>query len=172
MGWGRHIFIAVMAMSVAACSTAVDRSDEVGTISVTSVSVDMSSAVIEGRDLPITRPAAEDVLETAIEAAIAPDNDPDGRLVNVNVLMTELRLAPPLERVVAGTSSATGIMTVTDAETGDRISPPVSVTGNTENIRAAGLIALATTVTPQEDYQGTVRGFAETIRQTLFGSET
>ena len=170
MGWGRHIFVGVVSMSLAACTTAVDRTDLIGPITLASVSVDMSNAVVEGRELPVSRASAASVLESAIISAVAPSNDPNGTPVDLDVVMTEVRLAPPLERVVAGTSSATGTLTVKDAETGDLLSGPVTVTGNTENLRAAGIIALATTVTPQEDYRGTVRGFAEVIRQTLFGS--
>ncbi len=172
MGLGRHILAGAIAASVAACAPVVDRSDVLGPITVASVSVDASTAVVEGRDLPITRAAAAGLLEDAIEGAVARSNDPNGRAVNVDVVMTQIRLAPPLERVVAGTSSATGTLTVTDAETGERLKAPVSVTGNTTNLRAPGVVGLATTVTPEEDNRGTVRGFAEAIRQTLFGSET
>ncbi len=172
MGLGRHIFIGVASMSLAACTTVVDQSDSLGALRVDAVTVDASSAIIEGRELQMTSAAVSQLFEAEIVNAVAQSSDPNGTPAKVDVVMTQIRLAPPLERVVAGTSTATGILTVSHAETGERLVPSTSVTGTSENIRAAGVIALATTVTPEEDYRGTVRGFAEAIRQTLFGSET
>ena len=172
MGLGRHIFIGIASVSLAACTTVVDQSENLGALRVEAVTVDTSSAVIEGRELQITPAAVSQLFEAEIRNSVARSSDPNGTPVNVDVVMTQIRLAPPLERVVAGTSTATGTLTVANAETGERLSPPTSVTGNSDNLRAAGVVALATTVTPEEDYRGTVRGFAEAIRQTLFGSET
>jgi hypothetical protein len=159
-------------MSLAACTTVVDQSDSLGALRVDAVTVDASSAIIEGRELQMTSAAVSQLFEAEIVNVVAQSSDPNGTPARVDVVMTQIRLAPPLERVVAGTSTATGILTVSHAETGERLAPSTPVTGTSENIRAAGVIALATTVAPEEDYRGTVRGFAEAIRQTLFGSET
>ena len=85
--------------------------------------------------------------------------------------MTEVRLAPPAERIVAGTSTAKGVLKVTEVKGKRVVVPPTAITGNTKNIRMVGLIGLVTTVSADKDYQGTVAGFADTLRKALFGAE-
>jgi hypothetical protein len=159
---------------LAACEVPSIRSaGDTGALNVRSVTVDTAgmAVAVDGRTSTVTREQLGTDLTAAITAALASDSDPTGRAVDVTVNMETLRLAPPIERVVAGTSSATGVISVTETGTGVAVVPPTRLTGNTENIRAAWILGLATTRTVDKDYRGTVNGFAETARQALFPTQ-
>lgn len=139
-------------------------------LNVVAVDVDTSqmAVVVEGRSSTVTAQQLDDDLTSALTAALASSSDPAGRSVNVSVTMEQFRLAPPIERVVAGTSTATGVVSVTDAQTGDVVVAPTRMSGNTENFRAASVLGIATTRTVDKDYRGTVNGYAETARKAIF----
>lgn len=129
------------------------------------------AVAIEGRVSPITREQLETDMTTALTAALSSKSDPEGRPVTVSVTMEKLRLAPPIERVAAATSTATGVVTVIETGTGTVVVPPTRLTGNSENIRGIWIAGLATTRTVDKDYLGTVNGFASTTRIALFGAD-
>lgn len=162
----------VAAVFLGACEVASIRTTgDVTALNVRSVDVDTSGmdVAVSGRASPVTAQQLDDDLTAAISAALAAQSDPTGRVVRVDVVMEEVRLAPPIERVAAVTSTATGVITVTEVATGAVVVPATRVSGNTENIRAAWVLGLATTRTIDIDYRGTVNGFANTIRIALFG---
>ncbi|MFL4469965.1 hypothetical protein ACERZ8_08840 [Tateyamaria armeniaca] len=168
----RFALAAVATLGLAACEVpSIRTAGDVAALNVQSVNVDTSgmSVAVEGRAFSVSRERLDDDLTAAISAALAAQSDPDGRVVTVDVTMEQVRLAPPIERVAAGTSTATGVISVTEVGTGAVVVPPTRLTGNSENIRAAWVIGLATTRTVDIDYRGTVNGFANTTRIALFG---
>ena len=160
------IFVGLAACDVPSIRTQGDTS----ALNVQSVKVDASNlAAVEGRPLSVTKSQLEADFTRAISAAFAAQSDPNGRPVQVLVDLEQVRLAPPAERIVAGTSTAVGVVTVTELGTGAVIVPPTRVTGNTENFRGVSVIGLVTTASVDKDYNGTVNGFANAVRAALFG---
>ena len=125
--------------------------------------------VVTGRQAGIAPGQFVADLDRDLTAELQAASDPAGREVTVTVAVSEVYLAPPVERVVAGTSYIVGTVVVDDAN-GQRIVPPTAVRGNSANIRLAGALGLATTQPVQKDYRGTLRGFARTVRTALFGA--
>jgi hypothetical protein len=161
-------------VTLAACAVpSIRTAGDATALNVQSVTVETSgmSVAVEGRTSTVSKEQLDDDLTAALTAALAGKSDPEGRLVTVDVTMEQFRLAPPIERVVAGTSTATGVVTVTEVGTGTVVVPPTRLTGNTESIRAAWILGLATTRTVDKDYVGTVNGFASTTRRALFGED-
>lgn len=161
--------VALAACDVPSIRTAGDES----ALNVQTVNVDTSgmAVAVEGRTSTVSREQLDADLTAALGAALASQRDPAGRVVQVDVTMETLRLSPPIERVAAGTSTATGVVTVTEVGTGDVIVPPTRLSGNSENFRGAWVLGLATTRTVDKDYRGTVNGFANTVRIALFGPD-
>ena len=171
---GRIALVALAVLSLAACEVpSIRASGDLSALNVQSIEVDTSqmAVAVEGRTSTVTREKLDADLTAAITAALAAKSDPEGRRVRVDVTMEKLRLAPPIERVAAATSTATGVISVTELGTGTAIVPPTRLTGNTENIRAPWILGLATTRSVDKDYGGTVNGFAATIRKALFGED-
>lgn len=163
------LFVGLAACDVPSIRTAGDAS----ALNVQSINVDTSqlAVAVEGRESSITTAQLDTDLTAALTAALTSKNDPEGRLVQVNVTMESFRLAPPVERVVAGTSTAVGLISVTEVGTNAVIVPPTRVSGNSENFRGAWVLGLATTRSVDKDYTGTVNGFANTARTALFGPD-
>ncbi|WP_299723050.1 hypothetical protein [uncultured Tateyamaria sp.] len=171
---GRVMLAALAFVGLAACDVpSIRTSGDVSALNVQSVEVDTSqmAVAVEGRAFAVTREKLDADLTAAITAALASKSDPEGRPVRVDITMEQLRLAPPIERVAAGTSAATGVVSVIEVGTGAVVVPPTRVTGNSESIRAAWILGLATTQTVDKDYGGTVNGFAATTRAALFGPD-
>lgn len=167
----RAVIAGVAMVTLAACEVpSIRTAGDVAALNVQSVNVDTSgmAVVVEGRVSTVTREQLDADLTAAISAALAFESDPDGRVVQVDVTMEAVRLSPAIERVAAGTSTARGVISVTEVETGTVIVPPTPLSGNTENIRAAWILGLATTRSVDDDYRGTVNGFANTVRLALF----
>ncbi len=175
MSFSRHIASGFAMAALAGCATPSIRTvGDTAALKIAAVSVDTSKMTfaVEGRKSDVSKEQLQADLEAAVSQSLAAKSDPAGIPVKVEIVMSQLRLAPPLERVVAGTSSATGQVTVTEIGQPRRvIVPPTEVVGNTNNFRAVALIGLATTASVEKDYQGTLAGFADTIRKALFGSE-
>ncbi|MEP2890822.1 hypothetical protein [Tateyamaria sp.] len=182
LGFGRRSGVAVklrlllaglLCAGLAACDTPSIRTEgDTSALNVQAVTVDASglSTGVEGRALSVSTQQLEADFMTAVSAALASKSNPEGRAVRVDVRLEQVRLAPPAERIVAGTSSATGTITVTDINSGAVVVPSSRVVGNTENFRGVSVIGLATTPSIENDYKGTVNGFANSARQALFGS--
>ena len=172
MGVARHIVAIALVSVVSACATpSIRTAGDTTALNVMSVSVDTSQMMVEGRTLKVTHTQLKSDMEAAVLSAVAPESDANGTPVDVAIAVSKMRLASPLARVVADTSSLTGTVRVTEVGTGREVVPATEVTGNTKNIRGAGVIGLATTVSVEKDYRGTLAGFANTVRKALFGSE-
>jgi len=168
----RLALAALTVVGLAACEVpSIRTAGDVSALNVQAVNVDTAglSSAIEGRVSTVTREQLDNDLTAALSAALSAQSDPDGRLVTVDVTMEQVRLAPPIERVAAGTSTATGVIKVTEIGTGTVVVPPTRLTGNSENFRGAWVLGLATTRTVNVDYGGTVNGFANSVRIALFG---
>ena len=161
---------------LAACVTpSLETADGTGALNVTDVNVQVAAGaaqgdtVVTGRQAGITPGQFVAELDRDLTAELAAASDPAGQDVTVTVVVSEVYLAPPVERVVAGTSYIVGTVTVDDAN-GQPIVPPTAVRGNSDNIRLVGALGLATTQSVQNDYRGTLRGFAKTVRTAIFGA--
>jgi hypothetical protein len=171
----RHHIVAwpVVAMLAGCATPSVRTEGDTSALNVVAVSVDTSAmkVSVEGRTSPVTKEQLAADLTGYLTSSLAEKSDPNGKPVNVAIVMSKVRLAPPIERVVAGTSTAKGTVTVTEVGTDNIVVPTTEVTGNTENFRFVSVIGLATTVTVEKDYRGTLKGFATTVRTALFGPE-
>jgi hypothetical protein len=172
----RHI-PAVLAIAVlpACVSTAFEAPEAAGALNVTAVDVAVAggvanaASVVSGRQLDVAPGQFVADLDGTLTASLQAASDPAGQPVTVSVIVDEVYLAPAVERVVAGTSYIAGTVSVTSAD-GTEIVPPASVRGNTSNIRLAGAFGLLTTPSLDNDYRGTLSGFARTVRNALFGA--
>ena len=172
----RHILAVVAIAALAACSSAsLDTVNVEGGLNVTDVVVSVAGdaataeTVVAGRQAGIAPGQFRADMRSELLSVLAEASDPAGTPVTVQVTVNEVYLAPPVERVVAGTSYIRGAVQVTDQQ-GRTVVRPSAVRGNTENIRLAGAFGLATTRSVQADYRGTLRGFAKTVRNALFGA--
>ena len=112
---GRIALAALAVLSLAACEVpSIRTSGDLSALNVQSIEVDTSqmAVAVEGRTSTVTREKLDADLTAAITAALAAKSDPEARPVRVDVTMEKLRLAPPIERVAAATSSATGVISV------------------------------------------------------------
>ena len=174
--FARRNILAIGAIAlVAGCATPSIRTAGDGTVlNVQSVSVDTSSmgTAVSGRENTTTIEQLDAHLTAAVTAELNAASDPNGVAADVSVVVESVDLAPPLTRVAAATSSITAVVTVTEQGSGRTIVPPTQLTGNTNSLRGAGAIGLATTRTVDQDYRSTLAGFASTVRAALFGSDT
>jgi hypothetical protein len=169
---------AVLAIAVlpACVSSSFETPDTLGALNVTSVEVAVTdgstgggASVISGRSSVVSPAQFVADLDANLTAALRAASDPSGTPATVRVAVSEVYLAPPLERVVAGTSYIAGTVSVTGTD-GRVLIAPTLVRGNTSNIRLAGTFGLLTTPSLDNDYRGTLRGFVGTVRDALFGS--
>ncbi len=165
----RHIPAAMAALALAACvAPSLETADGVGALNVAAVEVSVAGPIV-GRRAGVTADRLARDLDATLTDALARASDPEGRPVTVEVDVIEARLAPPIERVAAGTSRIRARVTVTGAD-GTIVVPPTEITGNSDTIRLVGVLGVATTPSVENDYRGTVRGFAKTVRDALFGA--
>ncbi len=172
----RHIPAILAMAAIAGCvQQPLETVNVDGGLNVTEVTIAVagdaasSQTVVTGRQAGIQSGQFRSDLDAELTSVLGQASDPAGTPVTVEVTVTEVYLAPPVERVVAGTSYIRGAVQVTDQQ-GRIVVRPTSVRGNTENIRLAGAFGLATTRSVQADYRGTLRGFAKTVRDALFGA--
>jgi hypothetical protein len=160
---------------ITGCTTpSIRTAGDISAINVASISVETSGmdVAVTGRTSDVTKAQLDTDLTAALATELAQVSDPAGAKADVTVVVETLELAAPLTRVVAATSSITGIVTVTEQKTGRVIVPATHLSGNSNSLRAAGVGGLVTIQTVEKDYQGTLKGFSVTVRKALFGSET
>ena len=79
----------------------------------------------------------------------------------------------PVEPEPSHPSTITGTMWIVDARNGAVLMKPATVRGAAKGgWVGGGLIGVALTKEPQEDYRATVAGFAADVRKRLFGKQT
>ncbi len=172
----RHIPAVLALGALTACvQPSLETVEGEGALNVTAVEVTVAEdaaqedTVITGRQAGIRPEQFVPDLDAELTAALTEASDPSGAAVTVLVTVNQVYLAPPVERVVAGTSYIRGTVEVTGVD-GRTVVRPTSVQGNSDNIRLVGALGLVTTQSVQNDYRGTLRGFAKTVRNALFGA--
>ena len=128
-----------------------------------------AGSVITGREIGVDADRFKADLDAALTHTLRDASDTAGEPVTVSVVVSEAFLAPPVNRAVAGTSYILGTVSVTGSGGGVLVRP-TEVQGNSDNIRLAGLPGVLTTQTVENDYRGTLRGFANTVRTAIFGA--
>lgn len=172
----RRFFFSLAVLGVlAACGTAVtDPSAGVplDAYIVNSVVVD-SAAVQKVKGRAVQRDAAQieaDVRDTVV-AALEPRDVPGGTPIDVGIVLQDIRLSRPEQNVFGGVSKLKALVTFDNARTGQPIQAPQVITGNAEGFRIpVGLLAIATTKTPEKDYQATLAGFAHKVERSIYGN--
>tara|TARA_R110002126_G_C10222381_1_gene479169 strand:+ start:91 stop:621 length:531 start_codon:yes stop_codon:yes gene_type:complete len=172
----RRTFLALSAaVALAACAEPLVDAQVAGQLNVVSVSVDVSGIQgVKGRMIEI----APERVERDIRATLASQlrqGSVGSRDVKADLVVQRFRLVSPGESLmVGGTSIISGLMTVTDAKTGEVIVPPTTVVGTAKNgWQPGGLLGAMTkaSITPEDDYKQTVAGFAADVRKRLFGAK-
>jgi hypothetical protein len=174
MGMNRHMFAVALAATVSGCTTpSIRTAADTSALNIVSVSIDTSETDFDDGGRAVTRTPAqfEADLTAALMTELEPVSHSGGTPVEVKVKITQLRLAPPIERFVAGTSYLASLVSVVETGSGRVVVPETEVSGNTDNFRFVGLVGLVTTVSVEDDYRGTLRGYAKTVREALFGPQ-
>ena len=135
---------------------------------VGSVDIDVSQfAGLKGREfkLPPEQVAAD--IERELRAVLTRSGAPNADL---KLVVTDFRLVSPGQAfALGGQSSITGMLSVVDRATGAVIVPPTKVVGLSEQLRLGGVIGAVTSPAADKDYRQTLRGFAASIHQQLYG---
>ena len=132
------------------------------------VRVDTSSfSGIEGRDFDLSPAEIASDIGRALGRRMGgggPSN------ANIDVRLKKVQLTSPVAAFAFGGPSAIEAeVTVTDASTGAILFGPESVRGTSEFLRLPGVIGVATSPTPEQDYRQTVQGFAAAVTQAIRG---
>ena len=173
---GRRSFLALSGVAfLAACATEplLNLSMANG-YNVGSVSIDVSSVegLKGGREIVRSPAQIKADMMASVGAAMARESNPAGRRVSVQINLTEVYLVSPGQAfLLGGISSAKGVLQVTDSVTGEIVVPATEIVGTVEGWAPGGLIALANSVTPEQDYNALVAGFATEVKTRLFGAE-
>ncbi len=173
MMFARNILAAGALALVAGCTTQFIRTQgDSAALNIRSVTVDTSNmeTAVSGRELALTRTQLDADLTAALTTELSAASVPSGVASDVTVTVNSVDLAAVITRAAGATSSITAVVTVTEEGTGREIVPSTQLTGNSDALRGAGVIGLATAQTVEQDYRGTLAGFASTVREALFGS--
>lgn len=171
---GKRLFLAIAASALvlSGCvGTPLLEEDARAALVVRNVSVDVTGYEnVQGRNLSISSDQLQADMTSAIETELSPVA---GGNTVVDVTVTRVYLVSPGQALlVGGASTITGTVTVTDAATGEVLLPTTTVRGIADGSWAlGGAIAAATTGTPLEDYQNSVRSFASDLRIRLLGRQ-
>lgn len=142
-------------------------------LKVVGVSVDTSAIEgVTGREISVAPAQIGADVRSTLMASLG-DSAGD-RPVNVKLLIERVILVSPGQSMlVGGVSTITGTMWIVDEGTGAVLMKPTTVRGTAKGGWApGGLIGVALTKSPQEDYRATVAGFAADVRKRLFGKQT
>ncbi|MEM8656161.1 MAG: hypothetical protein AAGF36_15590 [Pseudomonadota bacterium] len=160
------------ALALAACMT-TEPSGSTGRFSAdmatNTVRVDTASfSGIEGRDLTVPpRQIASDImraLNTRMDGT-----GPSNAVIDVRLDKVELT-SPGSAFAFGGPSAIEARVTVTDAESGALLFGPRNIRGTSETVRLPGVIGVATSPTPERDYDQTVQGFAAAVHSAISGT--
>lgn len=132
------------------------------------VRVDTSSfGGIEGRTLDIPTAKIASDIGRALGRRMG-NGGPSN--ANIDVRLLSVRLTSPASAFAFGGPSAIEAeVTVSDAATGDVLFGPEQVRGTSEFLRLPGVIGVATSPSPERDYDQTVQGFAAAVAQAIRG---
>ncbi|WP_299552016.1 hypothetical protein [uncultured Tateyamaria sp.] len=160
-----------VAFALAACmTTAPATGSRVGPADIVAnvVRVDTSSFIgVEGRTLDIPpEKIASDIMRALGRrmGAGGPSN------ANIDIALQRVRLTSPGSAFAfGGPSSIKAEVAVTDAQTGTLLFGPEVVLGTSEFVRLPGVIGVATSPSPERDYDQTVEGFAVAVTAAIKG---
>ena len=141
---------------------------------VESVSIEVSSidGLKGGRDIERSPAQIQADLTASVRAALTTASMPNGRRVAVQIQLDNIALVGPGQAfMVGGISSARGVLQVSDVASGEIVVPATEVFGTVEGWAPGGLIALANSVPPEQDYNALILGFASKVKARLFGAE-
>ena len=154
-------------MAACAPTVLVDESRSQSLV-VGSIDIDTSQfAGLKGREfqLPPEQVAAD--IERELRAVLT---RPGAANADIKLVVSNFRLVSPGQAFALGGQSAiTGTLTVVDQATGAEIVPPTEVVGISEQLRLGGVIGAVTSPAADKDYRQTLRGFAASIHQQLYG---
>jgi hypothetical protein len=142
-------------------------------LKVVEVSVDTSAIEgVQGRAISVPPAQIGADIRSTLLASLG--NNAGDRPVKVNLLVERVVLVSPGQSMlVGGVSTITGTMWIVDARNGAVLMKPATVRGTAKGgWVGGGLIGVALTKEPQEDYRATVAGFAADVRKRLFGKQT
>jgi hypothetical protein len=173
----KRTFVALgMLVIAAACSnvTDIDRAkSDTGPLKLNAVRVDTSNVknTSERQIVGISRDRLASDLSAALTTKLGAVSNPNGLPANVNVTVEEVHLANIVERALVGTSYIVSSISVTDAATGEVIIEPTEVRGNSEQLRAGGMLGVVTTKSVENDYKLAVQGYADALAASLVASK-
>ncbi|MEL7131954.1 MAG: hypothetical protein AAGK77_06040 [Pseudomonadota bacterium] len=135
----------------------------------TTVRVDTASfAGIEGRDINVpSRQIASDI--TSALSRRMDGFGPSNAIIDVRLDKVQLT-SPGSAFAFGGPSAIEARVTVTDAESGAILFGPQDIRGTSEFVRLPGVIGVATSPTPERDYDQTVEGFAIAVQSAISGT--
>ncbi|WP_299612736.1 hypothetical protein [uncultured Tateyamaria sp.] len=158
-------------LTVAACMDTAPQSQSrisPADIVANEVRVDTSSfAGVEGRTLDISREKIASDIGRALGRRMG-DGGPSN--ANIDVRLQSVRLTSPgAAFAFGGPSSIEAEVTVTDAVSGAILFGPEDIKGTSEFLRLPGVIGVATSPTPERDYDQTVEGFSVAVKSAISG---
>ena len=132
--------------------------------------IDVDMSMFEGmKGREFTVPPEQIAADIAGELRAVLDR-PGAPNASLDLRVSTLRLVSPGQAfALGGQSQIQGVLTVVDDATGDAIVPATAVVGISEQIRLGGVIGAVTSPAADKDYRQTLRGFAASIHQQLYG---
>lgn len=157
------------ALAVAACTdTAPQSPSRISPAQIVAnvVRVDTSSfSGIEGRTLDIPREKIANDIGRALGRRLGNGGPTNA---NIDVRVQRVRLTSPGSAFAfGGPSSIEANVTVTDAGSGAVLFGPRDIRGTSEFLRLPGVIGVATSPSPERDYDQTVEGFAVAVSEAI-----
>lgn len=168
----RVVFALLCATALTACAAPLVPPETAATIDVRSVSVDVGRYEgITGRNLTVSPERLKTDLTAALtrELAVSASGNSD---LTVQVSKVFL-LSPGAAALIGGPGSNSAIVatvSVTDA-VGNTVLAPTEIRATSENFRLGGVIGVMMTPKPEDDYIGTVNGFAKSVKKRLLGDD-
>ena len=167
--FNRRVFCGMLALALAACTQTIMPTETAEGVSIRNVSVSTSElGQMSVRGLPISRQQFATDLTTAIEREISSSRSSSGN-ANLYVSVTRVLLVSPEQSfLVGGRSFIDAKVRVSRVSDGTLIAGPVVFSGLSDDVRMGGIVGAVTAPDARSDYEATVTGFAEMIREAMF----
>ncbi|WP_299288642.1 hypothetical protein [uncultured Tateyamaria sp.] len=167
----RRLSLMLVLIMVAACTQPMLQDGTPQTFVVRDVTVDVASFTgVTGREIAVPPAQVAADVKAALEASLA---RPGPQTADLLIQLTSVQLTSRGSAAAfGGNSRMTAVLSVRDAATGDVLIAPTQITGFSEFVRVPGVIGAATSPSPESDYRQTVDGFAESVRNQLYGPVT
>ncbi|MCP5072767.1 MAG: hypothetical protein GY947_05650 [Rhodobacteraceae bacterium] len=171
----RNILLVAGALAVSACvpEPLLDASAASG-YSIRSVDIDVSAieGLKGGREITKTPEQIRADIDGTVTHVLQQASAENGRPLKVSIAVDSVALVSPGQALLlGGVSTIRGMLTATDAKTGDVVIPATKVFGTAKGGWApGGILGAASTKTPENDYKATVVGFANDVKLRLFGA--